>query len=264
MHRSKILASIAGVGVILSAASLASAEFRAKSASLSGVNGLGVFSTPILLPDGSLVDEIELLPGNYTIAVRTQLDYKFADNDSGSGSDSLSFRVVFVDPDRFEIVSVDGAVVSAAGCAPDGENNSTSSVLLSDSLSERSSGNWEGCNATSRSSASWSSNPGGIPIRAAVNVSLNSHGNGNSSASSNNEVIVAFVVSGAPGEMAGVGIGGIAPSDLNVDGIVDTADLGILIAQFGTSGPDGDINLDGIVDTADLGLLIGEFGAGCP
>ena len=54
-----------------------------------------------------------------------------------------------------------------------------------------------------------------------------------------------------------------AGADLNDDGVVDTADLGILIGQFGTAGPAADINGDGVVDTADLGLLIGAFGAVC-
>ena len=50
------------------------------------------------------------------------------------------------------------------------------------------------------------------------------------------------------------------PADLNADGVVDTADLGIVIGQFGTPGPGADINGDGTVDTADLGVLIGAFG----
>ncbi len=52
-------------------------------------------------------------------------------------------------------------------------------------------------------------------------------------------------------------------SDLNMDGAVDTADLGLLIADFGQTGSGllADINSDGIVDTADLGLLIGVFGS---
>jgi len=44
---------------------------------------------------------------------------------------------------------------------------------------------------------------------------------------------------------------------------VDTADLGLLIAQFGTAGPFADVNCDGVVDTADLGILIGSFGKSC-
>ena len=54
------------------------------------------------------------------------------------------------------------------------------------------------------------------------------------------------------------------PTDLNDDGVIDTADLGILIGQFGTAGPGADINGDGSVDTADLGILIGSFGLACP
>ena len=54
------------------------------------------------------------------------------------------------------------------------------------------------------------------------------------------------------------------PIDINDDGAVDTADLGILIGQFGTADPIADINGDGVVDTADLGILIGAFGTICP
>jgi|GEM_PF-3388799 len=52
-------------------------------------------------------------------------------------------------------------------------------------------------------------------------------------------------------------------ADINADGVVDTADLGQLISQFGTAGPAADINSDGVVDTADLGLLISDFGSNC-
>jgi len=48
--------------------------------------------------------------------------------------------------------------------------------------------------------------------------------------------------------------------DLNGDGVVDTADLGILIAAFGTSETGADLNNDCTVDTADLGILIANFG----
>lgn len=54
------------------------------------------------------------------------------------------------------------------------------------------------------------------------------------------------------------------PTDLNGDGVIDTADLGILLGEFGTAGPGADINCDGVVDTADLGILLGAFGASCP
>ena len=53
--------------------------------------------------------------------------------------------------------------------------------------------------------------------------------------------------------------------DINGDGITDTADLGILISEFGTfpaPGAGSDLNGDSMVDTADLGILIGAFG-GC-
>ena len=52
--------------------------------------------------------------------------------------------------------------------------------------------------------------------------------------------------------------------DINGDGTIDTADLGVLISNFGQLSIQADLNGDGIVDTADLGLLIGVFGLDCP
>jgi hypothetical protein len=57
------------------------------------------------------------------------------------------------------------------------------------------------------------------------------------------------------------------PGDINDDGVVDTADLGLLLAVFGQappSLPEADINGDGVTDTADLGLLLSVFGTPCP
>jgi len=53
----------------------------------------------------------------------------------------------------------------------------------------------------------------------------------------------------------------LTPGDLNGDGIVDTADLGVLIALFGSTDNAADINGDCTVDTADLGVLIANFGS---
>jgi hypothetical protein len=47
--------------------------------------------------------------------------------------------------------------------------------------------------------------------------------------------------------------------DLNGDGVVDGADLGLLLGAWGGSGP-ADLNGDGVVDGADLGLLLGAWG----
>lgn len=53
-------------------------------------------------------------------------------------------------------------------------------------------------------------------------------------------------------------------ADLNGDGLTDSADLGLLIDQFGNEeGGVADINNDGAVDTADLGVLVREFGESC-
>ncbi len=53
---------------------------------------------------------------------------------------------------------------------------------------------------------------------------------------------------------------GLAQSpDINFDGVVDAADLGVLLSNWGGTGV-GDLNGDGIVDAADLGLLLFNWG----
>ncbi len=56
--------------------------------------------------------------------------------------------------------------------------------------------------------------------------------------------------------------GSCCTGDLNGDGAVDGADLGLLLGGWGSGGT-GDLNGDGNVDGADLGLLLGAWGA-CP
>ncbi|MCA9284867.1 MAG: hypothetical protein KDA22_06625 [Phycisphaerales bacterium] len=47
------------------------------------------------------------------------------------------------------------------------------------------------------------------------------------------------------------------PGDLNGDGIVDGADLGLLLAAWGTDDAAADLDGSGTVDGADLGLMLG-------
>lgn len=56
--------------------------------------------------------------------------------------------------------------------------------------------------------------------------------------------------------------GGNCPGDFNGDGVRDGADLGALLAGWGTPG--GDVNDDGVTDGADLGALLAVFGTACP
>jgi len=50
--------------------------------------------------------------------------------------------------------------------------------------------------------------------------------------------------------------------DLNLDGIVDGADLGIMLSWWGAVGyPIGDLNHDGVIDGVDLGTMLGNWGA---
>ena len=51
------------------------------------------------------------------------------------------------------------------------------------------------------------------------------------------------------------------PADINSSGVVDGADLGLLLVGWGGDAPD--LNLDGSVDGSDLGLLLSAWGS-CP
>ena len=48
--------------------------------------------------------------------------------------------------------------------------------------------------------------------------------------------------------------------DLNFDGRVDTADLGLLLAEWGNQSSPADLNDNGEVESGDLGLLLSLFG----
>ncbi|MBL9141238.1 MAG: hypothetical protein JNK53_05170 [Phycisphaerae bacterium] len=51
------------------------------------------------------------------------------------------------------------------------------------------------------------------------------------------------------------------PEDLNGDGVVNGADLGVILAAWGTSfGSPADLNHDGAVDGADLAILLAAWG----
>jgi hypothetical protein len=55
------------------------------------------------------------------------------------------------------------------------------------------------------------------------------------------------------------------PGDLNGDGVVNFADLNLVLSNFGTSGAPGmtagDANGDGVVDFSDLNIVLSNFGA---
>lgn len=53
-------------------------------------------------------------------------------------------------------------------------------------------------------------------------------------------------------------------SDFNQDGVVNGADLGLLLAAWGTSQCPLDLNGDGVVNGADLGLLLAAWGVCIP
>ena len=49
------------------------------------------------------------------------------------------------------------------------------------------------------------------------------------------------------------------PGDLNGDGLIDGADLLIVLAAWGTAGPAGDLDGNGIVDGADVLIVLGSW-----
>jgi hypothetical protein len=51
----------------------------------------------------------------------------------------------------------------------------------------------------------------------------------------------------------------VIAGDLNGDGAVDGADLGVLLGAWGTDDPAADLNDDGTVDGADLGVLLAAW-----
>ncbi len=53
------------------------------------------------------------------------------------------------------------------------------------------------------------------------------------------------------------------PGDLNLDGKVDSGDIGILLGDWGANRSIADLDRNGVVDSADMGLLLGYFGD-CP
>jgi len=72
------------------------------------------------------------------------------------------------------------------------------------------------------------------------------------SAESTRLLVIGGMTIGTPG----------SPGDLNGDGVVDGADLGLVLSEWGPCpGCASDLNGDGIVDGADLGLLLAEWGS---
>ena len=50
------------------------------------------------------------------------------------------------------------------------------------------------------------------------------------------------------------------PGDINQDCIINGADLGAMLAAWGSNDPAADINADGSVDGGDLGTLLANWG----
>lgn len=68
--------------------------------------------------------------------------------------------------------------------------------------------------------------------------------------------VPAFPVAALPPDV------GACPADLNTNGIIDSADLNILLASFGCTGC-FDLTGDGAMTSADLNILLADFGAIC-
>jgi hypothetical protein len=74
----------------------------------------------------------------------------------------------------------------------------------------------------------------------------------------------AFSITG--GFWAGASSPAACAGDTNGDGLVNGADLSVLLSQFGQNVPAGtgaDFNSSGSVNGADLSVLLSRFGLGC-
>ena len=56
---------------------------------------------------------------------------------------------------------------------------------------------------------------------------------------------------------------GTCTGDVNGDGVIDLADLTIVLSNFGQNVPFGDANGDGVVDLVDLNIVLAAFGQPC-
>lgn len=65
--------------------------------------------------------------------------------------------------------------------------------------------------------------------------------------------------------MFSVAQAGYCPGEFTCDGVINSADLSIMLGEFGLSGPGlvSDMNCDGIVNTSDLLMFLGVYGTTC-
>jgi len=76
-----------------------------------------------------------------------------------------------------------------------------------------------------------------------------------------NAVVITANVDLSNATMSGPLVTSGSPADFNGDGVVNGADLGLLLAAWGSCpGCTEDLNGDGVVNGADLGLLLADFG----
>ena len=59
---------------------------------------------------------------------------------------------------------------------------------------------------------------------------------------------------------AGIACATDPPGDLDGDGVVGGADLGLLLAAWGSVDPEADLDGSGTVDGGDLGLMLANWG----
>jgi hypothetical protein len=106
-------------------------------------------------------------------------------------------------------------------------------------------------------------------IAANIRIGLNADGHGSLAAT---DIILGTLDLGEYGEVdleglriAGritvTAVGTYRPADINGDGVVNTADLLLLLADWGCTGTcEGDVDGDGDTDTNDLLLLLADWG----
>jgi hypothetical protein len=76
-----------------------------------------------------------------------------------------------------------------------------------------------------------------------------------------NSVVITANVDLSGATMSGPLVSSGSPADFNGDGVVNGADLGLLLAAWGPcKGCPEDLNGDGVVNGADLGLMLADWG----
>ncbi|MFG0273931.1 MAG: hypothetical protein ACF8QF_02620 [Phycisphaerales bacterium] len=260
----------AALGVLSAAAVVqcvapASGEVRTASARISPLDNAGI-GWVVLDESGEAINNSyqSLLPGDHVLQVRGNYSAASADGDSGMpGQTSAGVRLLFADPSRVVVSGAAGSLISAAFCLPDSiDRNETFTDDLDTALSITATSSDAGSFATATVFARWTGDHGSPAAFILSRAAFIDAGESSTSAAAYATVEVAVTIlppsEGEPDALAFDVVSAVR-EDLNLNGRVDGADLGLLLSAWGSDDLVSDLNADGVVDGADLGLLCGAW-----